>query len=76
MIIKASQRGGSRQLGLHLLKTKENEHVEIHEIRGFMADSVLGTMKEAQAIAMGTKCQRPENCCAGCLEYFRQPQSL
>mgnify|MGYP000097249029 CR=1 FL=1 len=58
MIIKASQRGGSRQLGLHLLKTKENEHVEIHEIRGFMADSVLGAMKEAQAIAMGTKCKQ------------------
>jgi hypothetical protein len=31
MIIKASQRSGGKQLGIHLLKTQENEHVEIHE---------------------------------------------
>jgi hypothetical protein len=31
MILKASQRGGSMQLGAHLLSTQENEHIEIHE---------------------------------------------
>jgi hypothetical protein len=36
MILKASQRGGAKQLGLHLLRTDENEHVELHEIRGFL----------------------------------------
>lgn len=56
MILKASERGGARQLGLHLLKTEDNEHVEVHEIRGFMSDNVLGAMKETQAIALGTKC--------------------
>lgn len=56
MILKASERGGARQLGLHLLKAEENEHVEVHEIRGFMSDNVLGAMKETQAIALGTKC--------------------
>lgn len=35
MIIKASQRSGGTQLGLHLLKT-ENEQVEIHEVSGFV----------------------------------------
>ena len=58
MILKASQRGGSRQLGLHLLKTEVNEHMEVHEIKGFISDTVLGAMKEAQAVAMGTKCKQ------------------
>lgn len=57
MILKASQRGGSMQLGAHLLK-EENEHVEVHEIRGFVSDTVLGAMKEAQAIAQGTRCKQ------------------
>lgn len=58
MILKASQRSGAKQLGLHLLKTEENEHMEVHDIRGFMAEDVLGAMKEAQATAMGTKCNQ------------------
>jgi hypothetical protein len=57
MIIKASRRSGATQLGLHLLKT-ENEHVEIHDVRGFVADDVLGAFKEAQALAMGTQCKK------------------
>ena len=57
MIIKASSRGGSSQLGLHLLKT-ENEQVEIHEVSGFVSETVMGAMKEAQAMAMGTKCKK------------------
>lgn len=57
MIIKASQRGGGTQLGLHLLK-QENEHVEVHEVSGFVSESVMGAMKEAQAMAMGTRCKQ------------------
>lgn len=57
MIIKASSRGGSTQLGLHLLKT-ENEQVEIYEVSGFVSETVIGAMKEAQAMAMGTKCKK------------------
>lgn len=58
MILKASQRGGAKQLGLHLLKTEENEHVELHDIRGFMSDDVVGALREAEAIAKGTKCRQ------------------
>jgi MobA/VirD2-like, nuclease domain len=58
MILKASQRGGGKQLGLHLLKTEENEHVEVHEVSGFVADSVRGAMKEAHALSRGTHCQQ------------------
>ncbi len=58
MILKASQRGGGKQLGLHLMKTQDNEHIEIHEIRGFVSDDVVGALKEAYAISKGTKCKQ------------------
>lgn len=58
MILKGSQRGSAMELGLHLLKA-ENEHVELHELRGFMSDSVQGAMKEVEAVARGTRCRQP-----------------
>lgn len=58
MILKASQRSGAKQLGLHLLKTEENEHVEIHEVSGFVSDDLMGAMKEAHALSLGTKCKQ------------------
>jgi phage gp46-like protein len=58
MIFKASKRSGGRQLGAHLLKAEENEHVEIHEVSGFISDTVMGAMNEAYALARGTKCQQ------------------
>ncbi len=58
MILKASQRSGAKQLGLHLMKTEENEHVEIHEVSGFVADDLMGAMKEAHALSLGTRCKQ------------------
>ncbi|WP_282128462.1 relaxase/mobilization nuclease domain-containing protein [Roseobacter litoralis] len=58
MILKGSQRGGAKQLGLHLLKTTENEHVEIHDVRGFMTDDVVGALREVEAVSKGTKCRQ------------------
>lgn len=58
MILKASQRSGAKQLGLHLMKTEENEHVEIHEVSGFVTDDLMGAMKEAHALSLGTKCKQ------------------
>lgn len=58
MILKASQRSGAKQLGLHLMKTEENEHVEIHEVSGFVADDLMGAMKEAHALSLGTQCKQ------------------
>ena len=58
MILKASKRGSAARLGTHLLKTEENEHVEIHEISGFVADDLAGAMLEAHALAQGTKCPK------------------
>jgi Relaxase/Mobilisation nuclease domain len=58
MILKASQRSGAKQLGVHLLRTDENEHVELHEISGFMSETLQGAMQEAYALSKGTKCKQ------------------
>lgn len=58
MILKASQRGGGKQLALHLLRTDENEHVESHEIRGFISQDLTGALKEAHAVSLGTRCKQ------------------
>ncbi len=58
MILKGNQRGHGRQLALHLINASDNEHVTLHELRGFLADDLLGAFQEAEAISAGTKCQQ------------------
>jgi hypothetical protein len=58
MILKGSQRGGAKQLANHLLKPKENEHVQVYEIRGFMADDLHEALKEIHAVSQGTRCKQ------------------
>ena len=58
MILKGSQRGGAAQLARHLLKTVENEHVELYEVRGFVSDDLPGALHEAYAISRGTRCRQ------------------
>jgi hypothetical protein len=58
MILKGSQRAGARQLSAHLLNERDNEHVRVHELRGFVADDLRGAFVEAQAVSKGTKCRQ------------------
>ncbi|SDR67484.1 relaxase/mobilization nuclease domain-containing protein [Erythrobacter sp. HL-111] len=58
MIIKASQRGGGRALASHLMNERDNEHVELHKVRGFVSDDLHGAFLEAEAAAKGTKCKQ------------------
>jgi len=58
MILQASKRSGGTALGRHLLNERDNDIVEIHEVRGFMCDDIMGAMKEAEALSLGTKCQK------------------
>ncbi len=58
MILKASQRGGGMALARHLLNDIDNDHVELHELRGFVARDLAGALKEAYAISLGTKCRQ------------------
>ena len=57
MILNGNQRGGAKDLALHLMK-EENEHVEVHEIRGFVAQNIMGALNEAYAISRGTRCKQ------------------
>lgn len=57
MILKASQRGGGGDLAAHLMKA-ENEHVRIHELRGFVSTNLKGAFQESEAISSGTKCRQ------------------
>lgn len=58
MILKGNQRANGRELALHLMNVEDNEHVRVHDLRGFLADDLLGAFKEAEAISLGTKCQQ------------------
>lgn len=58
MILKGSQRSGGLKLAAHLMNTRDNDHVEVHELRGFTANDLHGAFQEADAIAKGTKCQQ------------------
>ena len=57
MILDGSQRGGARDLAIHLMKP-ENEHIELHEIRGFAGDTIMEALREAEAVSRGTKCRK------------------
>ncbi|MGH1542179.1 MAG: relaxase/mobilization nuclease domain-containing protein [Arenicella sp.] len=57
MILKGNQRGGGRDLALHLLKD-ENEHVEVHEIRGFMSDDFVSALKEVHLTSKATRAKK------------------
>lgn len=59
MILKGSQRGSGRNLAVHLMRMDENEHVRVHELRGFAAKDLHGAFQETEAIAQGTKCRQP-----------------
>lgn len=50
MILVGNQRGGAKDLALHLLK-RENEHVEVHEVRGFASHDLMAALNEAYAIS-------------------------
>ncbi|MBI1340991.1 relaxase/mobilization nuclease domain-containing protein [bacterium] len=58
MILKASQRSGGQDLAAHLMRMDENEHVELHEMRGFVAAELAGAFREAYAISRATKCRQ------------------
>lgn len=58
MILDGNKRGSMMEMARHLLNGDENDHVEVHEVRGFMADDVMGAMKEVEAVCRGTKARQ------------------
>ncbi|MCH2037266.1 MAG: AAA family ATPase [Rickettsiales bacterium] len=57
MILNGNQRGGAKDLALHLMKD-ENDVIEIHELRGFLSRDLMGALNEAYAISRGTRCKQ------------------
>ncbi len=58
MILNGNQRGGGLKLAAHLSNVIENDHVELHELRGFSSETLRGALQEADAIAKGTQCKQ------------------
>jgi len=56
-ILVGNSRGGARDMALHLMKD-ENEHIDVHEIRGFTSGTVMGALNESYAISKATKCTK------------------
>jgi nucleoside-triphosphatase THEP1 len=57
MILNGNQRGGAKDLALHLMK-EENERVELHDLRGFLSRDLMGALNEIYAVSRGTRCQQ------------------
>lgn len=58
MILVGNRRGGSSELAAHLLNVEDNEHVELHEVRGFIANDLESALHEAYGISRGTRCKK------------------
>ena len=59
MIIKGNQRGSGQKLARHLMNARENDHVELHDMRGFASNNLAGAFMEVQAAASTTRCEQP-----------------
>ena len=57
MILVGNQRGGGKDLALHLMK-QENEVVQLHELRGFASDNLVSAFQETYAISRATQCSK------------------
>lgn len=57
MLLKASSRSGAIALANHLMNDRENDHVMLHSLRGFIADDLHGALREAYAMSRATRCK-------------------
>ena len=58
MILKGNQRGGGRQLAVHLMNSFDNEVVEVADVRGTVARDLSGAFAEWEAEAGATNCKK------------------
>lgn len=59
MIIKGKSRSGPSALAAHLGNAEKNESVILLETRGTVAQDLRGALIEMDAIALGTRCEKP-----------------
>lgn len=58
MILVGSQRAGASALADHLTNQRDNDHVQVLELRDFMAEDLHGALDEAHAISKATQCKQ------------------
>lgn len=58
MILEGNDRGFGAELARHLLNPRDNDHVTVHAIEGFIASDLAGAFAESEAIAQGTQCRK------------------
>lgn len=58
MILKGNERGYGAELARHLMNARDNDHVSLHSLKGFVADDLFGAFAEAEAISQATQCQK------------------
>lgn len=57
MILKGNERGHAAELARHLLNPRDNDHVTVHPIAGFVADDLAGALAESEVISRATQCR-------------------
>jgi Ti-type conjugative transfer relaxase TraA len=58
MILEGNARGFGAELAVHLLNPRDNDHVTVHAVDGFVADDLHGAFAEIEAISQATQCQK------------------
>lgn len=58
MILNGNARGSGANLARHLLRTGENDHVQVLQVRGFATDDLHEAFQEVQAVSSATRCQK------------------
>ncbi|MEL6202311.1 MAG: relaxase, partial [Pseudomonadota bacterium] len=58
MILEGNARGHGAELATHLSNARENEHVTIHAIHGFVGESLEEAFAEVDALSKATQCQK------------------
>jgi hypothetical protein len=59
VIIKGTSCAGARRLAVHLTRTDTNERAEVKEIRGVVAQDLLGALREMEGVAAGARTNKP-----------------
>lgn len=58
MILEGNARGFGAELAVHLLNPRDNDHVTVHAVDGFVADDLHSAFAEIEAISQATQCQK------------------
>lgn len=59
MILKGAIRGTPEALGRHLMNSRDNDLIEVHQVDGFISQDVQGAFAEIATIAKGVKSNKP-----------------